>query len=293
MSIYNKFSHENESKEYYYGGHLVAFIDILGQSRQLDSFKKIEWWKLNDNTKAILKETYGKILNFRKIFKENLEGFTKQSELDTIIQKSVDPHQTANWNHFNENRILLKSSSDALILTFPLHIINGFIPLKSIFGVLGACTTGMLASLNYKFAIRGAIEIGPCVFDTECNEVYGSALNDAVKYEKKADWPRIIIGTQFIQYLEQCSNLPNDTKINKLNIALAKKCLSGIEKDTDNYYLSFLSKVFYEDFDNRKYRYLVDNAVTFIEEQLEKYKHNKKIYSKYTKLKNYIQKFDI
>jgi hypothetical protein len=182
----------------YFGGHLVAFLDILGQSDKLAELKKHEWWNIDENTISSLQNTYGRVLKFRKIFNGFLAKFCKPSALDAVFQEISDPDELKLWNQFSQERILTKGISDSLIMTLPLLLTNGLAPLKSIYGVLGACGSSMLASLNYNFAFRGGIEIGPCIFDQRSSEVYGSALNDAVRYEKEADWPRIVVGSALI-----------------------------------------------------------------------------------------------
>ena len=47
----------------YYVAHIVAFVDILGQSRILDTFKETEWWQLDDSTKELLNQSFLKASN--------------------------------------------------------------------------------------------------------------------------------------------------------------------------------------------------------------------------------------
>ncbi len=52
---------KKESPELYFGGHLVAFLDILGQSERLANLKQNKWWELQEPTKIVLRETYGRV----------------------------------------------------------------------------------------------------------------------------------------------------------------------------------------------------------------------------------------
>ncbi len=100
----------------------------------------------------------------------------------------------------------------------------------------------MLVSLNYKFAVRGGIEIGPCIFNSESQEVYGSALNDAVRYEKEADWIRILIGPELVRYLNECVNLPPSSITYQINCQTALRCLTLITQDeSGRYFLDYLN----------------------------------------------------
>ena len=122
----------------YFGGHLVAVIDILGQSNKLSELKKIKWWELNQETISVLQDTYGNVLKFRKIFDDFLSKYCKLSALDSVFQELSSPEQLRIWNQFDKKRIITRGFSDSFIMTFPLIITNGLIPLKSIYGVLGA-----------------------------------------------------------------------------------------------------------------------------------------------------------
>jgi hypothetical protein len=282
---------KNKNTDIYYGGHLVAFIDVLGQSCKLDKLKQIEWWKLTDETQSILRSTYGRVLLFRKLFKNFITSFSKESVLDKIFQTIFEPKGESSWDHYGEKRILFSPISDSIILTFPLNLHNGLLPLKSIFGVFSACASSMLLSLNSEFAVRGAIEIGPCIYDSTSNEVYGSALSDAVKYEKDANWPRILVGPELVKYLEDCKKLPSGHTVNQLNIGTAELCLSGLAKDEDgSYFLDFLSGVYFKHTDSNKYQVMVDKALSFIKRQIERFDEKPTIQQKYVKLQEYFSK---
>ena len=280
----------NKEDELYFGGHLVAFLDILGQSTKLSDLNKLKWWKLDKETISSLQGTYGRVLKFRKIFNNFLSKFCNPSVLDNVFQELSNPDQLKIWNQFGPSRILTKGISDSLIMTLPLFLTNGLAPLKSIYGVLGACASSMLVSLNYNFAFRGAVEIGPCIFDTRSDEVYGSALNDAVRYEKDADWPRIIAGPALVNYLEDCTKLPTEPIVNKINASVALKCLSLITKDEFGvYFVDFLGNGFSElqKLDNTDK--IIKDAFKFVNSQVQKFGSDDKIGAKYIKLKMYFE----
>jgi hypothetical protein len=280
---------ESEDK-IYYGGHLVAFLDILGQSTNLDDMKKGQWWKVDKDTITSLQNSYGRVLKFREIFNRFLSKFCKPSKLDVAFQKISDPDQLKLWNQFGEKRILTKGISDSVIMTLPLFVTNGLAPMKSIYGVLGACGSSMLISLNYKFALRGAVEIGPCIYDTNSNEVYGSALNDAVKYEKEADWPRVVVGQAIVDYLNQSTELPTTPIVNQINASTAQKCLSLISQDENGiYFVDYLGKGFEDLFALQNTDKVIDGALHYINMQLSAHGPYCKIYDKYSKLKNYFE----
>ena len=281
---------QNKKDELYFGGHLVAFLDILGQSANLSGLKKTKWWELDKGTISALQDTYGRVLRFRKIFNGFLLKFCRPSVLDSVFEAAASPEQLNVWNPFDQSRILKNDISDSIIMILPLMLTSGLAPLKSIYGVLGACASSMLASLNYSFAFRGAVEIGPCVFDPRTNEVYGSALNDVVRYEKEACWPRVIVGPELLNYLVSCTKLPEEPVSNRINKSTAQLCLSLITKDdSEVHFIDFMGDGFkqlqkHEDTDK-----MFEGASKFINSQIQHYGSTHHIGSKYSKLKEYFE----
>lgn len=281
---------EKVNNSLYFGGYIVAFVDLLGQSSKLSELKRIKWWEFGQDTIRNLKETYGRVLSFREIFIKYITNFSKQSAIDFALQEISDPKQIQIWNQFGQSRILIKNISDSIVMTFPLLITNGLIPLKSVYGILTAYASSILTSLNSQFAFRGAVELGPCVFNPNLEEVYGSALNDTVSLEKDADWPRIIIGKTLVQYLKGCTALPNNSPASIDNCASAQRCLNIISEDEKGiFYIDYLSKNFNElqNMDNKDK--IISGALEFINDQIQNYGESHKIGKKYLKLKEYFE----
>ena len=272
----------------YFGGHLVAFVDILGQSERLEKIKETKWWELQEPTRVALCETYGRVRKFRKTFSNFLTSFVKTSPFDEAFRYILGGEELKIWDQFGQNRIMTKGLSDSFILNFPLIPSNGLLPLKSVYGVLGACASSMLCSLNYGFAVRGAIEIGPCIFDSTTDEVYGTALSDAVKYEKQANWPRILIGPNLIAYLEKCLELSQKTIINQVNISDAELCLKIVSRDKVGLnFLDYLSPDLLVLFKPDNKDKIIKGAVTFIKRQIIENKEQPIIKGKYEMLRAY------
>ena len=279
---------DNKGHDLYFGGHLVAFIDMLGQSDRLEKIKDTRWWELQEPTKVALRETYGRVCKFRKTFSSFLTPFVKTSPFDEAFRYILGGEELKIWDQFGTNRIMTKGLSDSFILNFPLIPSNGLLPLKSVYGVLGACASSMLCSLNYGFAVRGAIEIGPCIFDSTTDEVYGTALSDAVKYEKQANWPRILIGPNLIAYLEKCLELSQETIINQVNISDAELCLKIVSRDKDGLnFLDYLSPDLLVLFKPDNKDKIIEGAVTFIKRHIIENKEQPIIKDKYEMLKAY------
>jgi hypothetical protein len=122
---------DKQDDNLYFNGHLVAFIDMLGQSDKLARLGETRWWELQDSTKAILRETYGKVHRLRTIFSDFISAFVKISPLDDIFRHTLGGEELKKWDQFGPDRILHKGLSDSLVLTFPLVPSNCLLPLKN------------------------------------------------------------------------------------------------------------------------------------------------------------------
>ncbi|MFA4915649.1 MAG: hypothetical protein WC560_03125 [Syntrophales bacterium] len=277
----------DKSNDLYFGGHLVAFIHILGRSRHLTKLQEKRQWECRELTIAAFRETYGKIIKFRRFFSDFLSEFTKPSPLDDALRHVLGGEELKVCEHIGSNRTLNRSLSDSLILTFPLIGSNGLFPLNSIYGVLAACAASILMAFNYGFAVRGAIEIGPCLFDITTNEVYGTALSGAVRSEKEADWPRILVGPELVVYLRECLELPQGSTINQLNSSSAALCLKVVSRVDDGlYFLDYLSPEFTDLWPLPNIDMAVQGAVKFIKSQISE-NDSTKVKNKYEMLKAY------
>lgn len=269
-----------------YGGHLVAFIDLLGQSTKLKKFNTIKWWEQSDEVFHLIKETYGNVLHFREEFSEFIDNYAKPSTEEDLGQK-IPSHFKETWDEISDNKITYKYISDSIIISLPLEIHKGVIPLRSIMGVLGGCAASMLFTQKRGIFFRGGIDVGPCIYDPNLHDLYGSALNEAFIYEKKADYPRIIVGKFLMNYLDSCTK-NTDPTLHEVNSRLANSCLSVISEDTDGQYIiDYLGAGFKDLTSLADLPFFIKSAVKSIEANIELYKDDTKIRSKYERLKEY------
>lgn len=267
-----------------FGGHLVAFIDLLGQSKDLKKMYEINWWDDYAGVKDILSSTYGNVLSFRNDMNNFMESFSKQTIPEEVILTLSNENQVK-YRELIKTKIHSQNVADSIILSVPLHITNGIIPLKSVLAVLSGSAVCMISSLSNGFCFRAGIEFGPCLFNEDLNEVYGSALSESVAIEKKADFPRIIVGDHLVQYLK---DLSLDESLHPLNSGLAKRCLSLICQDHDGlYFVDYLGKPLKNLLRSVDSSKVIKSAIEHINKQLSVFRSDEKIYSKYVRLKEY------
>jgi hypothetical protein len=276
-----------ENENLIFGAHLVAFIDILGQSRNLKQFYKIKWWEDRKRVIDILSSTYGNVLKLRSDINNFVESFPPPSaeKLGRNIPRPIsDKYIKA------AKKILIQNVSDSIILTVQLQITDGIIPLRSVFGVLGGIGISMMTSLNNGYCFRAGIEFGPCIFNQSSGEVYGSALSESVAYEKRADYPRIIVGNHLNEYLNDFSRLEKGSELDSINAIMAKRCLSIINRDEEGLnYIDYLGKGFKDALGSVDNKPMIKGAIKFIKSQLSENKSDQKIYNKFYKLKQYFE----
>ncbi|MBI5676097.1 MAG: hypothetical protein HZC48_09795 [Nitrospirae bacterium] len=269
-----------------FGGHLVAFLDLLGQSEELEKFNTIEWWKQSEEVLHLIKESYGKVLHLRKDFAECIDDLAKPSTEEELGRK-IPPHFTETWDEVNSNKIIYKYISDSIIISVPLKINKGILPLRSIMNVLCCCAFNMLSTQMRGIFYRGGIEIGPCLYDSQLSELYGSALSKASKYEKEADYPRIIVGKILINYLDSCIKSA-DPALHSVNSILAQNCLSVISEDMDGQYIiDYLGEGLRKLVIAEDTTFFIKSGVESIEANIKLHKDDAEKRSKYERLKEY------
>ncbi|MDY7038018.1 MAG: hypothetical protein SV375_17880, partial [Thermodesulfobacteriota bacterium] len=181
-------------------GYMVAFVDVLGQSDKLKKLRDYEWWKLDGQTQVILSETYGDVKRFRKLYGRFLNNLSKPSKISQEFLATNPPEEEIKyWEASRITDLQLKYISDSIMAMVPMQAQFGVLPFSSILAIMGACCFAILSSFSEHRSIRGGLALGPCVFDPNTEEVYGSSVSIAVELEKKANWPRILVDDELIR----------------------------------------------------------------------------------------------
>lgn len=282
---------------YYY--YLVAFIDVLGQK---EAFRDLENQSLEDNHPKLIeahKQTALFIDTLRNGFKDFFDAYTTEKE--PSIQ--VDPTKMDQFKAMLKSNLKHQRFSDCIQAYVSLHTdqyhsnaING------VFGTMLACGGMLLLSLAMKKAFRAGIEVG---IGTELDngEIYGPVLYKAHELENKvAEYPRIVIGQELINYLKTLANkhqrllaqTKEDVELCKL---MATNCLKMIVRDLDGVpILDYLGNEFLKSINENseqaeKFKNVFNLALQFIELEYAKRKQtgDKKLALRYYLLLNYFK----
>ncbi len=128
-------------------GHLVAFIDILGQSRKLKKLNNTRWWDGGKDVEELILSTYGHVLHLRNDLNNNIkaisQGYPKKQSKQIFPQKFRET-----FDDTAKSKIIITNMSDSIILTMSLEIINEVIPVRGIFSVIKGLGITMLQALS-------------------------------------------------------------------------------------------------------------------------------------------------
>jgi hypothetical protein len=89
---------------------------------------------------------------------------------------------------------------------------------------------------------------------------------------------------------EDCTKLPAESMANRINVSMARKCLSLIAQDKSGvYFVDFLGNGFNELQRLENWDKIIENAHKFINSQVQNFGPDDKIGVKYLKLKMYFE----
>lgn len=292
---------ENETDEYVYSFHVIAFLDLLGQQERL---KEIEGILLEDNRDEkkllqVLKQTVGTVRRFRSTFTEFYDQYTN---LPTSL--NVPAEFESHFNQMRRSQIAFYGISDSTITWSSLHAKTEFEYarfLNSISGILAA--TGMIAPLflSKGHPFRGGIEIeGGILIRPGSNEIYGPALSRAYKLECEiAQYPRVVIGPGLIDFLSEIPKMEFlDSRIKRYCDLMARRCNDWITIAEDGqamiHFLGPQAMALHEGSLKPNYHqeFLIPSHM-FVYSQEKKYRDegNTKIAQRYRELRRYFDKY--
>ena len=138
--------------------------------------------------------------------------------------------------------------------------------------------------------IRGALEVGWAV-ELNPGEIYGAALARAYELESEvAGYPRIVLGTELIKYLELHANNTASDPFSQNDGALAAVCLSMVSEDFDGVaIINYLGESFRKYISDQSHPQLYKMARQFVAGQLSVHhaSGDSKLSDRYSRLSTY------
>ena len=195
---------EDEMKtQYRWGEYVVAYVDILGQTDQMEQIKN---FFIADIPQEMLDDvaviTVGAVEPVREMLSELYTSSAKPAN----PKISVPDQDKAEFERLRAtSRINYRFSSDSILAYIELRAtgcqLNDWFAIRDILIAVGGA---MLGALVMESSFRAAIELG---IGTQLadGDLYGPIRAEIYKLEKGADYPRIIIGPRFFDHMKSFS----------------------------------------------------------------------------------------
>lgn len=270
---------------------VVGFFDILGQKqamREIDFVPDQKDPEQMDRFVAGVKRSYGAV----KFIHETFEEWTNLSERTEPQFLKLSEDQLKIWRKTTGTKIKFQRFSDGLMIYLSLHDYEEHSPAASIFSLLGGSASVLLGSLAAETPIRGGIDVGVGMEMTP-NELYGPVLTKAYELESKtAQYPRVVVGDQFIHYLQTIEQSDEKGPKAEFEKQMARVCLDMIMIDVDGRpTVDFLGGGFRRHIARNLDSECLVMAHNFIIQQLEKHKAKRdiKLALRYSLLLDYFE----
>ncbi|MGD0573491.1 MAG: hypothetical protein ABSB11_10815 [Sedimentisphaerales bacterium] len=215
--------------------YVVAYLDIMGQKDSLKQLPKVLLADTDPNSyMPQIEETYGKTHQIRSLIKHYLEGMqenTKRIGHELFYDNLSDEQRKNIEDMFSP--IEFRYFGDSVAIYSKLTNTGGMLSVNPIYAILPGIAFLMLMGFSNHIVLRGGIDMGIAV-EWEEFGIYGSALYSAYEIESTiADYPRIVLGKELIDYLSYWKNNQGTDFVSKLNKQVANNCFSVIGKDGD------------------------------------------------------------
>jgi CYTH domain-containing protein len=244
--------------------HIVALVDLLGQSTTLEKFGGIpRTSKEKKIFSRLMLSTFGTVTRFRERIMLLNRPLPRVHGVPTEVREKLSPEQLKLLSTTLEPMIGYQFFTDLALLKINLGGQQAHSPLVSLYSLLRQLGLLMLTELAEGVLFRGAIEAGICA-ELDGNDLYGQAVGRAYALESRAAvYPRIVIGEHVANYVASFTKrrlTRNERAIATAYVELINKCLM---KDTDDIIvLSYLDPVFRTSYFGREndFRYVTKSA---------------------------------
>ena len=183
--------------------HLVAIIDLLGQSNALMEIRELP--RTDEQKAAVvqaIRNSAGRVNAVRKSFENVLNGLTTPTP--TILNSVPEEHRPE-FLRLRRTEIHRRWFSDTLVLSVCLLEERGAAPVNAangvwatLFGLAGISLIAMAGGIP----LRGGVDVG-LGLDIFEDEVYGPVLVNAHHLECKiAEYARVVVSPNLLSYLD-------------------------------------------------------------------------------------------
>jgi hypothetical protein len=270
--------------------YLVLFFDLLGQRELLRGITNIPTTP-EERTPFLdkIRQSYGRVIALRDSF----ESLFKTAEAYRPRAELVPPQlrdQFLEAMTFPETKYY--GISDSLVIAVPLggqdensRGMNG------VYQALVAAAGMMVIMLAGRVVFRAGMDVGVGA-PIEGREIYGPCLERAVWLEERvAEYPRIVVGGELINYLTSISQQTSQTKLGEIAREIAQRGLKTIMRDANGVpMLDFLGDTVKESVGRAINSQIVQQAYDFVMAELRRFQQegNDKLAARYSRLLKYM-----
>jgi hypothetical protein len=192
--------------------HLVAIVDLLGQSNALMEIRELPRTDEERNVMVTaLRNSAGRVNAVRRSFSNFLAGVSTPTP---VILDSIPEEHRPDFLRLRRTEIRQRWFSDTLVLSVCLLEEPGAAPVKAangvwatLFGLAGISLIAMTGGIP----LRGGVDVG-LGLDIFEDEVYGPVLVNAHHLECKiAQYPRIVVSSNLLSYLDHLERAATHT----------------------------------------------------------------------------------
>jgi len=275
--------------------YCACFIDLLGQRNALKGqgiMPITKTKKEKADFDRVIIESVGAIEKLQKLAQE----FRVKSPSPFSQRENLTPEEKTLYDEMKKVVAKQQRWSDGLVYYSSLETSVYKCPMSAVLEIFMLAGLLCFLGLANKRPIRGAIEVSWGI-ELHENELYGAVVANSYELESEiAQYPRIVVGQQTIQYLDAYLANPPDTddKLALYNRNCAQLCKSITSIDLDgNIIIDYLSESFTKNFTNTDSHELYKLAYQFILDQYELHKSKKdtKLVLRYTWLRSYFNRY--
>lgn len=273
------------------GNYAVAFIDLLGQRAALRGQSLLPDAKTEEGKRqfiATLKESIGSISALQQQATTMMQA--SDPTPDSPLRAQLSPEKQAIWDESLRVKIATQRWSDGLMLFSCIGDEEIKCPVNAVYRMFALAGSLCYIGLASKRPLRGAIEIAWGV-ELHPGELYGAAVARAYELESEvADYPRIIIGPQILQYLDLKAINPGTDVNSQIDKSMAALCRKMLVQDADGHWLlHYLGDAFIRSVSQANHPELYQKAREFVLAQIQTHQkeQNSKLAFRYVHLLQY------
>ncbi len=288
-------SHQNEKVNIQqFSNYAVGFVDLLGQRDEYKDQGLLPVFNTPEDRQAFIdkaRKTVGAIMGLQELNRQFLGAAMNRGS--SPLRELLREKQRKEYDELAKINLKTQHWSDGLVYFASLEAGGVKVPMNAIFNMVialgGFCFIGLASGRPVRGGVESAwaTELAP-------GDLSGCAVVKAYEIESKiAQYPRIVVGPYFLDYLHKQSQNAGMEYHARLNKMLADICLGFLLKDVDGQcIIHYLGGPFRAFMGKESHSYVYAGALKFVQESLSKFRdeNNTKLLPRYSQLLDYFVK---